>query len=64
MPVGNTTFYIPFADIVMYDKSVCLVEARITGLQEDNKNWKHSLSKVELERKQVQDRCNVLEKVL
>ncbi len=48
----------------MYDKSVCLVEARITGLQEDNKNWKHSLSKVELERKQVQDRCNVLEKVL
>uniref|UniRef100_A0A673M641 non-specific serine/threonine protein kinase n=1 Tax=Sinocyclocheilus rhinocerous TaxID=307959 RepID=A0A673M641_9TELE len=37
-------------------------EARITGLQEDNKNLKHSLSKVELERKQVQDRCNVLEK--
>uniref|UniRef100_A0A672KYD1 Rho-associated protein kinase 1 n=1 Tax=Sinocyclocheilus grahami TaxID=75366 RepID=A0A672KYD1_SINGR len=37
-------------------------EARITGLQEDNKNLKHNLSKVELERKQVQDRCNVLEK--
>uniref|UniRef100_A0A8C2B9R4 Rho-associated protein kinase 1 n=1 Tax=Cyprinus carpio TaxID=7962 RepID=A0A8C2B9R4_CYPCA len=37
-------------------------EARITGLQEDNKNLKHSLSKAELERKQVQDRCNVLEK--
>uniref|UniRef100_A0A671LKL7 Rho-associated protein kinase 1 n=1 Tax=Sinocyclocheilus anshuiensis TaxID=1608454 RepID=A0A671LKL7_9TELE len=37
-------------------------EARITGLQEDNKNLKHSLSKVDLERKQVQDRCNVLEK--
>uniref|UniRef100_A0A673L6V6 Rho-associated protein kinase 1 n=1 Tax=Sinocyclocheilus rhinocerous TaxID=307959 RepID=A0A673L6V6_9TELE len=38
------------------------LQARITGLQEDNKNLKHSLSKVELERKQVQDRCNVLEK--
>uniref|UniRef100_A0A671RRI8 Rho-associated protein kinase 1 n=1 Tax=Sinocyclocheilus anshuiensis TaxID=1608454 RepID=A0A671RRI8_9TELE len=37
-------------------------KTRITGLQEDNKNLKHSLSKVELERKQVQDRCNVLEK--
>uniref|UniRef100_A0A671RQK6 non-specific serine/threonine protein kinase n=1 Tax=Sinocyclocheilus anshuiensis TaxID=1608454 RepID=A0A671RQK6_9TELE len=32
------------------------LQARITGLQEDNKNLKHSLSKVELERKQVQDR--------
>uniref|UniRef100_A0A671LG25 Rho-associated protein kinase 1 n=1 Tax=Sinocyclocheilus anshuiensis TaxID=1608454 RepID=A0A671LG25_9TELE len=38
------------------------LQARITGLQEDNKNLKHSLSKVDLERKQVQDRCNVLEK--
>ncbi|KAK9979913.1 hypothetical protein ABG768_013320 [Culter alburnus] len=38
------------------------LQARITGLQEDNKNLKQSLSKVELERKQVQDRCNVLEK--
>ncbi|XP_077103084.1 rho-associated protein kinase 1 isoform X1 [Siphateles boraxobius] len=38
------------------------LEARITGLQEDNKNLKQSLSKVDLERKQVQDRCNVLEK--
>uniref|UniRef100_A0A672L5N8 non-specific serine/threonine protein kinase n=1 Tax=Sinocyclocheilus grahami TaxID=75366 RepID=A0A672L5N8_SINGR len=38
------------------------LQARITGLQEDNKNLKHNLSKVELERKQVQDRCNVLEK--
>uniref|UniRef100_A0A8C1QF02 Rho-associated protein kinase 1 n=1 Tax=Cyprinus carpio TaxID=7962 RepID=A0A8C1QF02_CYPCA len=38
------------------------LQARITGLQEDNKNLKHSLSKAELERKQVQDRCNVLEK--
>uniref|UniRef100_A0A672SYK2 Rho-associated protein kinase 1 n=1 Tax=Sinocyclocheilus grahami TaxID=75366 RepID=A0A672SYK2_SINGR len=37
-------------------------EARTTGLQEDNKNLKHSLSKVDLERKQVQDRCNVIEK--
>ncbi|XP_067218373.1 rho-associated protein kinase 1 isoform X2 [Chanodichthys erythropterus] len=38
------------------------LQARITGLQEDNKYLKQSLSKVELERKQVQDRCNVLEK--
>lgn len=38
------------------------LQARITGLQEDNKNLKQSLSKVELERKQVQDRCNFLEK--
>uniref|UniRef100_A0A8C2IKT3 Rho-associated protein kinase 1 n=1 Tax=Cyprinus carpio TaxID=7962 RepID=A0A8C2IKT3_CYPCA len=37
-------------------------EARITGVQEDNKNLKHSLSKAELDRKQMQDRCNVLEK--
>ncbi|XP_056598998.1 rho-associated protein kinase 1 isoform X3 [Triplophysa dalaica] len=38
------------------------LQARITGLQEDNKNLKHSISKVELERKQVQERCNALEK--
>ncbi|XP_052466704.1 rho-associated protein kinase 1 isoform X1 [Carassius gibelio] len=38
------------------------LQAHITGLQEDNKNLKHSLSKVELERKQMQDRCNILEK--
>uniref|UniRef100_A0A672SX20 non-specific serine/threonine protein kinase n=1 Tax=Sinocyclocheilus grahami TaxID=75366 RepID=A0A672SX20_SINGR len=38
------------------------LQARTTGLQEDNKNLKHSLSKVDLERKQVQDRCNVIEK--
>uniref|UniRef100_A0A8C2BJZ5 Rho-associated protein kinase 1 n=1 Tax=Cyprinus carpio TaxID=7962 RepID=A0A8C2BJZ5_CYPCA len=37
-------------------------EARITGVQEDSKNLKHSLSKAELDRKQMQDRCNVLEK--
>uniref|UniRef100_A0A672T0L2 non-specific serine/threonine protein kinase n=1 Tax=Sinocyclocheilus grahami TaxID=75366 RepID=A0A672T0L2_SINGR len=37
-------------------------KTRTTGLQEDNKNLKHSLSKVDLERKQVQDRCNVIEK--
>uniref|UniRef100_A0A8C1AGT6 Rho-associated protein kinase 1 n=1 Tax=Cyprinus carpio carpio TaxID=630221 RepID=A0A8C1AGT6_CYPCA len=38
------------------------LQARITGVQEDNKNLKHSLSKAELDRKQMQDRCNVLEK--
>ncbi|XP_051990978.1 rho-associated protein kinase 1-like isoform X2 [Xyrauchen texanus] len=38
------------------------LQARVTGLQEDNKNLKQSLSKVELERKQVQERCNTLEK--
>ncbi|XP_051555580.1 rho-associated protein kinase 1-like [Myxocyprinus asiaticus] len=38
------------------------LQARITGLHEDNKNLKQSLSKLELERKQVQERCNTLEK--
>ncbi|XP_051983920.1 rho-associated protein kinase 1 isoform X2 [Xyrauchen texanus] len=38
------------------------LQARITGLQEDNKNLKQSLSKGELERKQFQERCNALEK--
>ncbi|XP_077413195.1 rho-associated protein kinase 1 isoform X1 [Vanacampus margaritifer] len=38
------------------------LQARIMGLQEDNKNLKLSVSKVETERKQVQERCNNLEK--
>lgn len=38
------------------------LQARITGLQEDNKNLKQNVSKVELERKQIQERCNALEK--
>ncbi|XP_072543249.1 rho-associated protein kinase 1 [Salminus brasiliensis] len=38
------------------------LQARITGLQEDNRNLKQSLSKVEAERKQAQDRSNSLEK--
>lgn len=33
------------------------------GLQEDNKNLKQSISKMETERKQAQERNNVLEKV-
>lgn len=33
------------------------------GLQEDNKNLKQSMSKMELERKQAQERNNILEKV-
>uniref|UniRef100_A0A3P8RLE1 Rho-associated protein kinase 1 n=1 Tax=Amphiprion percula TaxID=161767 RepID=A0A3P8RLE1_AMPPE len=37
-------------------------EARMAGLQEDNKNLKLSLSKVETERKQAQERSNNLEK--
>uniref|UniRef100_A0A667ZZI2 Rho-associated protein kinase 1 n=1 Tax=Myripristis murdjan TaxID=586833 RepID=A0A667ZZI2_9TELE len=37
-------------------------EARLAGLQDDNKNLKVSLSKVEAERKQAQERCNNLEK--
>lgn len=37
--------------------------ARMAGLQEDNKNLKLSLSKVESERKQAQERSNNLEKV-
>lgn len=37
--------------------------ARMAGLQEDNKNLKLSLSKVEAERKQAQERSNNLEKV-
>uniref|UniRef100_A0A8C8HTB4 Rho-associated protein kinase 1 n=1 Tax=Oncorhynchus tshawytscha TaxID=74940 RepID=A0A8C8HTB4_ONCTS len=37
-------------------------EARMTGLQQDNKNLKLSLSKVETERKQAQERSNNLEK--
>ncbi|XP_028448589.1 rho-associated protein kinase 1 isoform X2 [Perca flavescens] len=38
------------------------LQARMAGLQEDNKNLKHSLSKVEGERKQAQERSNTLEK--
>ncbi|KAL6491298.1 hypothetical protein MHYP_G00016430 [Metynnis hypsauchen] len=38
------------------------LQARITGLQEDNKNLKQSSSKVEAERKQAQERSNSLEK--
>uniref|UniRef100_A0A3Q3KE22 Rho-associated protein kinase 1 n=1 Tax=Monopterus albus TaxID=43700 RepID=A0A3Q3KE22_MONAL len=37
-------------------------EARLAGLQEDNKNLQLSLSKVEAERKQAQERSNNLEK--
>uniref|UniRef100_A0A671XTN3 Rho-associated protein kinase 1 n=1 Tax=Sparus aurata TaxID=8175 RepID=A0A671XTN3_SPAAU len=37
-------------------------EARMSGLQEDNKGLKLSLSKVEAERKQAQERSNNLEK--
>ena len=37
--------------------------ARVMGMHEDNKNLKLSLSKVEAERKQVQERSNTLEKV-
>lgn len=43
-------FYLPFA-------------ARMAGLQEDNKNLKLGVSKVEAERKQAQERSNNLEKV-
>ena len=35
----------------------------MAGMQEDNKNLKLSLSKVETERKQAQERTNNLEKV-
>uniref|UniRef100_A0A3Q1AVC5 non-specific serine/threonine protein kinase n=1 Tax=Amphiprion ocellaris TaxID=80972 RepID=A0A3Q1AVC5_AMPOC len=38
------------------------LQARMAGLQEDNKNLKLSLSKVETERKQAQERSNNLEK--
>lgn len=38
------------------------LQVRIMGLQEDNKNLKQSLTKVETERKHVQERCNFLEK--
>ncbi|XP_028329141.1 rho-associated protein kinase 1 isoform X2 [Gouania willdenowi] len=38
------------------------LQARMAGLQEDNKNLKMSLSKVEAERKQSQERSNNLEK--
>ncbi|KAM6918728.1 rho-associated protein kinase 1 isoform 2-T2 [Xenentodon cancila] len=38
------------------------LQARLAGLQEDNKNLKLSLSKVETERKQAQERSNNLEK--
>lgn len=37
--------------------------ARMSGLQEDNKSLKLSVSKVETERKQAQERSNNLEKV-
>ena len=40
-----------------------LFSARMAGLQEDNKSLKLSLSKVEAERKQAQERSNNLEKV-
>lgn len=39
------------------------LSARMAGLQEDNKSLKLSLSKVEAERKQAQERSNNLEKV-
>ena len=42
---------------------VCFSAARITGLQEDNKNLKLGFGKVEAERKQAQERSNTLEKV-
>uniref|UniRef100_A0A8C6T5L3 non-specific serine/threonine protein kinase n=1 Tax=Neogobius melanostomus TaxID=47308 RepID=A0A8C6T5L3_9GOBI len=38
------------------------LQARMTGVLEDNKNLKHSLSKVETERKHAQERSNNLEK--
>ncbi|CAL8345111.1 unnamed protein product [Merluccius merluccius] len=38
------------------------LQARVMGMHEDNKNLKLSLSKVEAERKQVQERSNTLEK--
>uniref|UniRef100_A0AAX7TQ65 Rho-associated protein kinase 1 n=1 Tax=Astatotilapia calliptera TaxID=8154 RepID=A0AAX7TQ65_ASTCA len=38
------------------------LQARLSGLQEDNKNLKLSLSKMEAERKQAQERSNNLEK--
>ncbi|XP_049338797.1 rho-associated protein kinase 1 isoform X2 [Astyanax mexicanus] len=38
------------------------LQARMMGLQEDNKNLRLSLSKVEAERKQAQERSNSLEK--
>ncbi|XP_058250285.1 rho-associated protein kinase 1 isoform X1 [Hemibagrus wyckioides] len=38
------------------------LQARIAGLQEDNKELKQSISKVETERKQAQERNNILEK--
>ncbi|KAG8014237.1 Rho-associated protein kinase 1, partial [Nibea albiflora] len=38
------------------------LQARMSGLQEDNKSLKLSLSKVETERKQAQERSNNLEK--
>ncbi|XP_062850624.1 rho-associated protein kinase 1 isoform X2 [Trichomycterus rosablanca] len=38
------------------------LQARITSLQEDNKNLKQTLSKMEAERKQAQESCNILEK--
>lgn len=37
--------------------------ARMASLQEDNKDLKHGLSKVESERKQAQEKSNNLEKV-
>lgn len=43
--------------------STILFSARMAGLQEDNKSLKLSLSKVEAERKQAQERSNNLEKV-
>lgn len=50
-PESNTMlFVVPFS-------------ARMAGLQEDNKSLKLSLSKVEAERKQAQERSNNLEKV-
>lgn len=44
--------------------SDCLsFSARMAALQEDNKNLELSLSKMEAERKQAQERSNNLEKV-
>lgn len=47
--------------IIVADCAFC--SARLAGLQEDNKNLKINLSKVEGERKHAQERSNYLEKV-
>lgn len=62
MYVGKACTSMYFSDALV----TCVLArfvARITGLQEDNKNLKQSMSKVETERKQAQERNNILEKV-